>query len=178
MTPDEADDYEAWKTGHDLAAVRAFQKLRHEQTCVEAMLGPSAKALGMRIKVTYDHWDYAWCIDAAFVAPRVTLTLDEEMLFSGRRVMPAAQCAEMIAQEMEGLQLRLFDKAREKLQELDVRQRCYGLNDEDRHTLHDMLMDIDRNRPAWRYGAAETLAKADDEKFAKYTALVNKLFAR
>ena len=171
MTEDEADDYEAWKTGRALSAVRGRRAFQLEHDAFRSAVEPIAKKLGLRINTLYDAYSTGWHVDACLLPPRAGFTLDEELMMSCERV----HLADIILRELENLQSIIFDETAKKMTELDVRGRSYGLSKDDRNTLHEMFNDAADHLCRYPQYGDQTAKDAREATRQRYMALVVRL---
>lgn len=171
MTEDEADEYAAWKTGRELSVIRAGVRMQKEQTSLESQLNTIAKKLGLRIRVSYDAYNFGWCVDAGLAStPRSTYTFDEDFLVT----CEPKHLIDLFIQAMSDLQYKVFDDAAKRMSELDTRGRVYVLDKADRDTLYEMLRDAE-DRLHTRFVYAEEGQNLAYEKSKRYQALFGKL---
>jgi hypothetical protein len=154
---------------------------------LEELLREPAKALGLRIKVTYNDskstHPFSYCIDAALVPPpRATHTIDEEMFCLRNRLVngKGEPIGETIAPEVVDLLLQiLFDtqaslhkRTREQMDKLDRRGAVAVLSPADKNALHELM---------WLAGKAVAFsgpgAEQDRKTYEAARAVVDKLFA-
>ncbi len=129
---------------------------------LEAALRDTAKALGLRIRVTHETRFQQFYIDASLSLPRVNVTIDEACL-----TMSGAP--DVLNDELEHLQLRLHDLARDQMAERDVRKRIVKLSNEDKHTLHRMYLAACNE-------VSRDFSETGTAKLTEFQELMNRLF--
>jgi hypothetical protein len=150
---------------------------------LEELLREPAKALGLRIKVTYNDskstHPFSYCIDAALVlSPRETHTIDEEMfclrnrLVNGKGDTIAPEVADLLLQILFDIQASLHKRTREQMDKLDQRGAVAALSRADKNALHELM---------WLAGKAVAFrgpgAEQDRKVYEAARAVVDKLFA-
>lgn len=139
---------------------------------LENALGKTALKLGMKIRVVADPYNWCFRIYARLLAPNECYVVDEEALYVAgplRAVAPKA-FADLLHMILEDLQLKLHDNMAAAMQKTDVRERVFQLSDEDKHTLHDMLMAAQSHEMRDYYHSEQGIKKVD-----KYQELVGRL---
>lgn len=155
---------------------------------LEEILQPTAKALGMRIKVTYNDaksaQPYSYCIDAALIPPpRETYTVDEEMLVPYNRLVNAKgediggqvtgkEATELLLQILDDMQAVLHKRTREQLDKHDRRGAIAALSREQKNALHGLIWLA---QSGLRPGHPDFAR--DKKKFDEACDVLNKLFA-
>lgn len=145
------------------------QRITDDALRLEDSLRQLAKTLGLRIKVTYDEVNFGYLIDSTLIPERATYTLDEEVLVwqpSGSTAI-----ADLLHEALRELQHLLHDQTAKAMTARDTGGRQYGLSKEDKHLLHDMLMDAINERMRDFSRAATNHKKVDE-----YQALIGRLF--
>lgn len=144
-------------------------KMSEEAARLESELNETAKQLGLKLRVTYDAFDFCLRFDAALALDRVWHAVDEHVLVrqpSGSRAL-----ADLLMDVLENLQLRLHDQTAAAMQKRDVRERIFRLSKEDKALLHDLCTDACSHRMRDFNRAEENQKKVDE-----YQALMGRLF--
>lgn len=134
----------------------------------EDSLRDTARALGMRVRVTHDPTNLCFFIDTALIQQRANYTVDEEMILAVRDKAAIADLLDMMLRE---LQLKLHDITREQMDKLDVRGRIVNLSSDDKHVLHDLMLAAER----WEM-SDYSRADAGRKRVDKYRELMSRLF--